>query len=416
MIGALPYTLPRHKNDRLRKKWGPLVAEHFKEGEFDRLMGARTLEGKDQVNRIRANQMLQLCEATSLQTRYVLESIAPQIGHSAESLRQAMTNESGPLDSTHNQLSDITSFITQMLHMSLDVFPRLLANELVSIQPLNSPSGYIFFLTGHDQTGRNLSDLDLFDQDYTADPGEGQQISKVKTRLSKQLVEAEYRKLMWESSHEVMVALRSQFGLSIEAINDGLVAKEMAWEVDRVIIDRLYDFADQDYTFDPTDGGSYDSKTEQDQKAYDEKFLSRTMANVETDMQSRIFVKPNWALAGTEAIRFLKRLRKFETRKEGEMGDIITSNGSIIYSGKVDEMKIWHDPQLDPCSMLVGYTQNMDPFYAGFIWSPFGLASIMTAAWTDPDFLLTKKARALAFATKGIRAEQYARIHFRPCS
>lgn len=417
MIHAIPYVTPRGKNDRLRKKWGAVVAEHFAAGEFDKIMEGRSLPDEDMRKRIRANQMLALCDAVGLQTRFVMEAIAPNLSMTPDQVRQAMSNEAGAASAGTNVVSNITAFVTQMLHMSLDVFPRLLANELVSIQPLNQPSGYIFFLTGHDETGRNLSDLDLFNKNYTQDPGEGQQIKKVKTKLSKELVECEYRKLMWESSHEVMVALRTQHNLSIDAINDGLVAQEMAWEVDRVIIDRLYEFGKNDYYFDPSKAGTYEALAETEKKAWDERFLNRTLVNVETDMQASIFVKPNWALAGTEAIRFLKRLRKFEARKAGaNMGDMIVSNGSVVFQGQIDDMKIWHDPQLDPCSILMGHTQNMDPFYAGFIWSPFGLASIMTAAWTDPDFLLTKKARALAFATKGVRAEQYARVHLKPCS
>lgn len=415
VIAAVPFVLPRNANDPMRRRYGAIVAEHFGgQDAFAKIIESRSQDDADVRKRIRANQMLMLCEATGMQARYVLEAIAPQLGHSPQSIAAACSNEA--MVAGTNAVADITNFITQMLHMSLDVFPRLLANQLVSIQPLTQPSGYVFFLTGHDEDGRNLSDLELFDKDYTADPGEGAQIRKVKTKLSKQLVECEYRKLMWESSHEVMVALRSQHGLSIDQINDGLVAREMAWEVDRVVIDRLFEWAENDYYFDPTDAGRYAAKADTEKKAYDETFASHTLTDVETDMQASCFVKPNWALAGTEVIKFLKRLRKYEAKKEGTLGDMVVSNGSIQYAGTIDDLKIWHDPQLDPCAMLVGYTQDMDPFYAGFIWSPFGLASIMTAAWTDPDFLLTKKARALAFATHGVRRRQYARVHIKPCS
>jgi len=423
MYAAIPFVAPRQQNDPLRQRWGRLICEHFGgEEALGKILESRSQDPDAIRKRVRANQMLLLAEAAGVQTRYVMESLAPRWGMNTNDMRAAMKQAAQmqvrgeAAGAGANLVADITQFTTSVLHTSLEIFPRLLANQLVSIQPLTAPSGYVFFLRSEDDSGRNLSDLDLFDKDYSADPGEGEQIKRVKSTLDKELVEVSYRKLMWEASHEVQVALRSQYSMSIEQINDGIVAREMAWEVDRVIIDRLYEFGEHDYYFDPTPTG-YDSWNETDKQAYDKNFLRKTMAEVETNMQKEIFVKPNWAIAGSEVIKFLKRLREFEAHKSGtSMGDMVLTNGSAHFAGTIQDIKVWHDPQLDDCAMLVGHTEQMDPFYAGYIWSPFGLASILTAAWTDPDFLLTKKARALAFATYGVRRKQYARVHLRPCS
>lgn len=394
----------------MRMRWGRFVAEHMK--DFNEVIGSLSNDPDTERKRVKANQLLYICEACGIQAQMACMELAPRLGLTAQGMRQAMeaaANES--VTAGTNVVSHITTFTTQSIHTALDLFPRLLSNGLCSVQPLTGPTGFAFAMKHFDETGRDLSDLDTFDQDYTEDPGEGEQIKKVRTRLTKESVEIEYRKLMHEYSHEVNVALKSQYGMNIEAINDGVVNREMAWEVDRVVIDRIVDFAGPEYFFDPTRENTYDSLGEVDQQAYDKNFVRKTLSEMETDMQATVYNQPNWALAGTDVIKFLKRLREYEAHRAGtNMGDVITTNGSVTLAGQMNGMLIYHDPQLDRELMLTGFTNNMDPFYAGFIFLPFGLASILTAAWTDPDVLLTKKARAMAFATKGIRSGQFAKV------
>lgn len=410
---ANPFTMSRAGDDPLVRRWGPAIRQHV-EG-FEAAIASRASDPDSVRKRVRLNQMLMIAEGTAFQAQTAVRGVLARIGHTQASYeawkKAAMAGEAA----AHvNVLADITDFVTQNIHTALSIFPRMLATQLVSIQPLLQPMGYVFAVTHTDEADRDLSDLDTFDPDFTEDPGEGESIEKIKTKVTKTLVEAEYRKLGWEESHEMNVALQTQYGMSSEALNDNMLGHELMWETDRAIIDRLTDFAGEDYYFDPDDGGNYAGKDDVNKAAYDNRFLRETWNQAETDMQDAIFQKPNWAIGGKDAIAFLGRLKVWEAYKQGKtMGDTVISTGRIALAGFVNNMPVWHDPQLDNDLILMGYTDNMNPFYAGYIYCPFGAASILTASFTDPDNLLTRKGAAIAFATHGVKAAQYARVWVR---
>lgn len=414
-----PFTVRRDKTDPMRRKWEGILAQHM--ADLPAIFEAYAPDDKIVRKRIQAVQMMMVAEASSMQAHHALMKLAnSHFGISQDRMSKLMRASGEAVSTGTNVVADIVAFVTQTIHTTLEIWPRLLSSLLCSMQPLLQPSGYVFFYKHYDQTGRDLADLSQFQMGYTADPGEGEQIKKVRTKVTKELVEASYRKIMTEWSHETDVAMASTYKMSIENINDGIMAREMMWEIDRTVIDRLYDFAGLgDYYFNPdyTDQGtSVASLVPTEQTAWWEMFLRRTYNQVETDMQAAVYQKPNWAIAGNTMIAFLKRLGgKFESKPAAgarQFGDQVLTKGTLQVAGYINgDVTVWHDPQMDTKEMLVGYTDDMDPMYAGFIFSPFGAASVLTAAFTDPNFLLTRKARATAFATKGVRSKQYARIH-----
>ena len=372
---------------------------------FGAAMESRSEDPDKLAARCRANTLLYLAEAAGYQSEMVLQAAAPSMGMTAKQMKAAFEAAGDGL------VSQVTSFVTQMLHMSLEIWPRLVSQRLVSVQPLMQPNGYVFYMKHYDQTNRDLADLDTFSSTYTSDPGEGAQIKKVRSELTKQLVEVNYRKLMWQQSHEVAVAMFSQYKIRLEDVNDSLLSREMAWEVDRTVVDELVGSAGTSYHFDPNAAGAYNGYTPSEKQAYDKNFLRITMAGAEAQMTADVYRLPNWAIAGTNVIKFLARLPEYNATRSDGMNNQQVYNGSLINTGKLNNLEIWHDPQIDSDLMLIGYTEPNDPFYAGFIFAPFGLATVLTAAFTDPNNLLTRKARAIAFATKMIRPQQYARIY-----
>lgn len=396
-----------------RRLMEPFVAEHM-EG-FGAALEGRT--PKDPVKRVRAHTLMRIGLAAAAQSRAVAQNMLARQNPIA-AIAGSAGFEASLANTTVN--ANITSFITQMIHLSLDVYPRLLAPNLVSVQPFTQPSGYIFYLhnvakdDGHAGDERDLSDLDTFSSTYGDRSSEGSQVKAVGTTLEKVLVEVHYKALMHQNSHEVDVAMRSQYGLDLMQIGDMVTADELAWEVDREVIDDILAFAETnpagDVFFDPTRAGTYDTLTPSEQQAYDQQFVRNTMTAVAIDMAGAIYRQPNWHLAGLNVAKLLARTpNAYATRIAGsDMYDQIAQRGSIIQSGIMqDGSKVWIDPQLDPDTMVSGHTDNMNPFYAGYVFCPFGAASILTAAFMDPDVLLNKKSRALAFAKKGIRSRQY---------
>lgn len=414
-----PYTLPVPANGnspicRLRQVVEPIVSEHM-EGFGAALDGSIP---KYDENRVRAHQMLRVAGCAYNQAKDVAMAITQR-----QNPMMPATAFEAPLASS-TLVANITAFVTQMMHMSLEVFPRLIAPRLVSVQPFTQPSGYLFYLNrlakdngpGGSGAGRQLSTLSTFDKDYSQHANEGDQVRAVGVEISKTLVEVEYRALMHQESHEVDVALRSQYGLDIMQLGDMITAEEMAWEVDRVIVDDVVSYAATntrgDLLFDETAGGSYAGYSPSEKQAYDRTFVRNVMSKASIEMSADIFKSPNWWIAGTNVAELMSRTPDVYAEKTGDdYWDQAKVSGSIIASGRMrDGSIVLHDPQLDPDTMVCGHVDQMNPFYAGYIFAPFGMASLLTAAFQDPDTLLTKKARALAFAKKGVRPQQFRRI------
>lgn len=394
-----------------RRMLEPFITEHM-EGFGEALEGRAP---KDPAKRVRAHQLLRVAGAAAVQARHVATELTgrnPVLGMSMEA---ALANSV--------VVANITSFITQAIHMSLDVYPRLIANRLVSVQPFTQPSGYVFFLKRRERNvatpsadGRDMSDLTQFDKTYGDWTAEGQQIKAVGMELTKTLVECKYKALMHQESHQVDVALRTQYGLDAMSLGDIATADELAWEVDREVVDDVVVFAATNprgtVYFDPTAGGSYTGYAPSEKQFYDQQFLSKTLTAVAIDMASDIFRTPNWYVCGANVAKLMARTPGvFAKQVSTDYFDQMKYNGSILAAGvTTDGITIWTDPQMDADTMICGHVDNMNPFYAGYAFCPFGTASILTAAFTDPDNLLTKKSRALAFAKVGIRSRQFRKI------
>jgi len=407
---------------KARRALEPYLAEHM-EGFGAALEKRACVTPEDMMKRVRAHTLMRIAAAAANQAK----SVATELLINRDPRRVllgAHASEAALAASTLN--ADITSFVTKMIHMSLDVWPRLIAPNLMSVQPLTQPHGYAFALTrearnngdGGTGNGRNLANKDTFDSSF-GDRGdfgvlaEGDQVRAIGVQLTKQLVEVKYMALMHQHSHEVDVAIRTQYGLNLEAMGDMATSDELAWEVDRQLVDALVTFAGTntrgDKTFDDTKGGTYSVLTPSEQKAWDQTFLRKTMTEVAIEMSEDIYVQPNWYICGTNVAKLLARTPEALAEKNSNTYfDQSMVSGSIISSGRMKSgEQIWHDPQLDEDTLIAGHTNNMNPFYAGFIMLPFGAASVLTAAFFDPDTLLRKKSRALAFGKHGVNAQQY---------
>lgn len=418
-----PYQLPvandgRSPISRAKMILAPIIREHMP--DFDKALEGRIAE--DPVARCRAHTMLRIAYAASHQAA---EVVRHQLERNSLFSGSADTLLSSAFEATTAQstlVANITSFITQLIHLSLDIYPRLLAPNFVSIQPFTQPSGYVFYRKsvakedGDGGADRDLADLDTFNKDFSKRTAEGQQVKAVGVVLTKELVEVQYHALMRQHSHEVDVAMRTQYGFDVGALGDFSVSQELAWEVDRQVMDDVVTFAATNprgvATFDPSRAGTYDNLTPDQQNAYDRQFLSKFMTGLELEMVQDVYVRPGYTICGLNVAKIIARTPEFTAvDRKNNMFDQSTMKGSLINTGAMsDGRTIWLDPQMDPDEGVIGHVDQMDPFYAGYIMSPFGAASLITAAFMDPDVLMEKRSQAVAFAKKGVRAGQFRKF------
>jgi len=416
-----PYvvSVPRNGTSALcqtRRLLEPVIAEHM-EGFGAALEGRVPTDPEKLMQRVRAHTLMRIASAAAFQSRSVAMELLARTDPFAFAGEQPSPEQA--LEAANPTItSNVTAFVTQMIHMSLDIYPRLLAPNFVSVQPFTQPSGYVFFLKrlAKDGSDRELQDKSSFDKTYGDLPadsgGTSRQVAAVGISLAKQLVEVSYKALMHKSSHEVDVALRSQYGLDIHALGDMATADELAWEVDRTIIDALATYANTNTRgtvyFDDTKGGDYTNLAPSEQNAYDQQFMTKTLTSVDIDLSSDVYQRANWYICGDNIAKLLARTPGAYATNQGPMYDQTPMYGSVMQTGTLTSgAKVWHDPQVGANTLIAGHTNNMNPFWAGFIFSPFGLASLLTASFLDPDNLFYKKARALAFAHVGVRKQQY---------
>ena len=400
---------------RARRLFEPVIAEHM-EGFGDALEGRLAGDPERAAARVRAHTMLRLAHATAGQARNVALEI---LGRQQPFAFGPDGDPAAALEAANPTItSNVTAFITQMIHMSLGIYPRLLSTNFVSMQPFTQPSGYVFYLKRVKKDGSNeeLADLDNFDSSYgdlASDSNTSRQVAAVGITLEKELVEVKYKALMHKHSHEVDVALRTQYGLNIMDLGDMATFDQLSWDVDREVIDALGAFAATNplgrVYFDPTRNGTYDTLAPSEQQAYDQRFITETLTSVDVDLADAVYQRANWILAGSNVTKLLARTPgAYAVDSNNNMFDQTPTRGSILQQGTlISGARVWHDPQLAADTAIAGYTDQMDPFWAGFIFSPFSFASLLTAAFLDPDNLFYRKARALAFAKVGVRKEQY---------
>lgn len=410
----IPYLRPVRATDQTPmgaalRAYGPICAEYM-EG-FEDVLRKPLVSDKDEAARCKAARMLITAAATGFQAKAYFDR-----------QRANPFNTNGAFEADGNRLAAMTDFVTKLIHWSLDPYWRMLSPNFVSVQPIDRPSGYIFYAkdVAKDDAGRILTDRTLHDSSYSnrgtfSAPSEGTQVKRVGITLEKELVEVKYQALMSESSWEVERALESQFAINLEAIGAMLTDKELSREIDRQVMDDLFAFAGlntRGYVFfDTTKGGTYDSLTTSEQQAWDKTFISRTISGVEMDMVADISRRPNFYVCGINVAKLLARTPDVYAADRGnvDFDQVPVKGSSIIQTGRMQATgsQVWVDPLLDTDSMIAGHTDPGDPFFTGYVMGMWGAAGILTPSWWDPDTLLHKQARGVAWYKKGVRAQQY---------
>lgn len=164
--------------------------------------------------------------------------------------------------------TDITTFTTSLLPGIRRMFNNLYAMDLVSVQPLTGPSGYIWFLQklfsdNYGQEGITGETTELQDartKDYAVS-GEKGTIRKIQLALKKQLIETGIRKLGADWTIESEQDMKSQWKLDVEAELTPELIDELGREIDHSIIRALRQGVAHTVQFDPTAYPQYDRST-----------------------------------------------------------------------------------------------------------------------------------------------------------
>lgn len=156
-----------------------------------------------------------------------------------------LLNQPGVL--TEDSLSTaVDTLTTSLLPAIRKIYKQLYAMDLVSVQPLTGPTGYMWYIQklysntyGAEGITGGTSRLDNTRAKAYANSSEKGTIRGIQFKLQKQLIETGIRKLKAEWTIEMEQDLRSQWKLDAEAELTPELIDEIQREIDREVIDAL---------------------------------------------------------------------------------------------------------------------------------------------------------------------------------
>jgi hypothetical protein len=293
--------------------------------------------------------------------------------------------------------TNIAAFTTSLLPAVRRIYSRLMAMELVTVQPLTGPSGYLYYidhLAG--ATAGEFTANDRLDKAGTggspaktySDSSEKGTINDVKFQLKKLLISTETKKLKAGWSMEAQQDLASQWKLDVWSELQPAVIDEITREIDRKIIDALVAGVGAGNTNWNANGYLTDDKTTTDRRAYRE-----TLYEAICDSAAKIFKKrylyPNWLLMNGDTFARLAKLEKFNADPT-----ITPDQQAMIgwrYEGTLaGKYKIFVDPWFTDNKILMGF-RGMDWKYACGYYSPYIPIFLSEEYTVNDDF--TQRAR-----------------------
>lgn len=279
------------------------------------------------------------------------------------------------------------------------VFPMYIMNEIASIQPMDRPEGKLFYLDNYRVSAEGTEQrIDLntssnpFSSSFADNAVEGSAARLIRLRLASMLISAHTKKLGAAWSIEEMQDLRAYHGLDAAQELLGGVAREMALEWNKEVLD---DMLAQGTAGSLTFGTTKPSAGFDAQKDWDEYIWIYLQA-----LDNAIFSKRNGPMthivAGVDAaLAMAKSMRGAFTIGGGEsnatememypgttfFGTVATPNGSKY---RVLKTNFWGTGTTNG-SKIMGLRKGSEWSDTPYVWAPY--TDYVTPMLTDPaDF------------------------------
>jgi hypothetical protein len=291
--------------------------------------------------------------------------------------RKILAKEFGELEQTPGALKEETlttsfsAYTTALLPLVRRIYARLMALELVSVQPLSGPTGHLYWLdhlfgsnVGSVHTGDRM---DLEQEKTFADSSEKGVISEMNFRLQKKLIQTETKKLQSVWTLEAGQDLKSQLGLDMWGELLPKLADEIMREIDSKLVAEL--LAQVAFNVDWSKTGFLPGDTTtKERKAY-RKTIYEAIVEAGSRIFKRKFVYPNWLLMNAETFNYFAKLEKLVTFPGTDQNKPIEMGWA--YKGTLDQKyRVYVNPWFTDNKVLMGFRSN-DWRYAVGYYAPF---------------------------------------------
>ena len=325
-------------------------------------------------------------------------------------------------------------FTTNALGMVRRVFPRLIANDLVSVQPMTQPTSKVFFFdiqydsdgaegTTQIDAGDAVHDTSLWDftaqreyadkllNDTSADI-EGGTVREIRLDISSTDVRAKAKKLAHEHSVEAQQDLRSYHGLDADAELSSAVTDEVTREIDRELINFIASTAQTSGAGTVSwNKNGYAGPLPSEQKAWDET-LYDAIESAAALVEGKRYRRPNWILGNHNACARLRKLNGFTSRVAGngtdqtiEMGG---SAGRRLFGSLQQQFYIYCDPWFTDDLLILGY-KGENFMHAGIVYAPY-IPFYRTPQFIDPLTMKMKRGIMSRYGKVAVVPQVFSRV------
>jgi len=306
-----------------------------------------------------------------------------------EVLLDNMTNEarakSGSLFET-TTTAEIETFTTWALPLIRKIWPRLFANQIVSVQPMKGPTGKVFtldFVYGS-AGGAYSSGTSIYaNPDYTYSDGisEGNEPKEINLKITGVTLTAIAKKLKALWNQEASQDLASQHGLNLQNEVIKILGMEIEREINRALILGVYDAASTNTTWPASQPASPDPWANATPKEYAESLFD-AVNDANKQIFDRVYVNGNFILAGST---FANRLRKVSGFRQIDAapGDARVVTGPNLFGVLRDQFRVYIDPFFSKDQAIVGHKSN-NWMYTGYVYAPY------IPMWKTPTIWNTK--------------------------
>lgn len=273
-------------------------------------------------------------------------------------------------------------FTTFLLPIVRRMYHNLIAQDLISIQPMTGPSAYIYYLDKlYTNTTAEVTAGQRTDQQtprlYPASGEATLPIRELQMRLQRLLIEASTDKLKADWTLEAEQDWSAQYKIGVESEMVPELGDEIARELDRKILDALIAGAAHAITWNPTGylAGDIDSAQRRAYRAGIYDTLVDAKAEIET---ARNRVGCDWWCVMHP--RTWARFRKLE---QFNMDVVIDQKAAIgrRYEGVINDLwKVYINPEFNECYILAGVKK--DWLHAVGYYAPY------VPLYTSPKYII----------------------------
>ncbi|MEW6613934.1 MAG: phage major capsid protein [Thermodesulfobacteriota bacterium] len=302
-----------------------------------------------------------------------------------------------------SQTSNVGTFTTFAFPLVRRIYPKLIATELVSVQPMTQPTGKIFYLDFKYNTGGQRIDTNP-DKTY-ANATEGGAVKEINFDITSVTVEAGEKKLKAKWTIEAQQDLMAYHGLDAETELMGVCGDEITREIDRDIID--------DVVAQASAGNVNWSKTIPTTAPWnvlDPKVYKETLYDAIIDANNMIFKKryrnASWIVADPDTCTRFEKLEKF---KLFEGADDATMNMGVIRFGTLaNKYRVYKDPWFAADKILLGY-KGPTWLETGYVYAPY-IPLYVTPLIIDPNDFIPRRGMMSRFAKKVVSGDFFATV------